>query len=126
MDNSTVYSPHIDSISWGKMMVAGVGPGKDFKLWPGGGREWNWRETNTHHMPGIQPADVEELIKYGAEEIILSRGMLLALNTCPETVELLQSNNIKFEILETKKGVDLYNRLANQGIKVGGLFHSTC
>ena len=32
-------SPRIRELSWGRMVVEDVGPGKDFKLWPGGGRE---------------------------------------------------------------------------------------
>ena len=39
--------------------VAGLGEGKDFKLYPGGGRKWDWTETGTQHQPGIQPADVK-------------------------------------------------------------------
>lgn len=46
----------ITDISWGRMLVERVGDGKDFKLWPGGGRAWDWGETDTHHVPGIQPA----------------------------------------------------------------------
>jgi len=42
------------------MQVEGIGAGKDFKLYPGGGREWDWDETRTWHTPGIQPADVKE------------------------------------------------------------------
>lgn len=34
-------SPRILNLSWGRMEIDGVGAGKDFKLWPGGGREWN-------------------------------------------------------------------------------------
>ena len=40
------------------MEVEGLGSGKDFKLCPGGGRQWDWGETNTEHVPGIQPADL--------------------------------------------------------------------
>jgi len=47
------------------MVVEGLGSGKDFKLYPGGGREWDWRETNTEHVPGIQHADVQELLENG-------------------------------------------------------------
>ena len=47
-------SPRITHISWGHMEVEGLGTGRDFKLYPGGGREWDWTETNTHHVPGIQ------------------------------------------------------------------------
>ena len=57
------------------MEVDGVGSGRDYKLYPGGGREWDWKETDTHHVPGIQPADVEELLAHGSKVIVLSRGM---------------------------------------------------
>ena len=118
-------SPRIEVISWGRMEVAGLQPGKDFKLWPGGGRPWDWTETGTHHHPGIQPADVEELLDNGAEVIVLSRGMLKMLQTMPATCAMLERNGIEVYIEETKKAVERYNRLA-AGRAVGGLFHSTC
>jgi hypothetical protein len=126
MSQATQQSPRITTISWGKMAVERIGMGKDFKLWPGGGRVWDWNETNTHHIPGIQIADIKELIDQGAEEIVLSRGMLLALQTCDETKQLLQDEGIPVHILETKKAAALYNKLIDDGIAVGGLFHSTC
>lgn len=119
-------SPRIRSLSWGSMTVDGAGPGKDFKLWPGGGRAWDWRETGTHHTPGIQPADVAELIDHGSEVIVLSRGMLLRLHTCRETLTLLQDRAVAVHVAETKRAAAIYNDLAAQGVAVGGLFHSTC
>jgi len=62
MSEKGVRSPKIAHLAWGRMEVEGLPPGRDFKPWPGGGREWDWGETNTHHVPGIQPADVEELL----------------------------------------------------------------
>jgi len=53
-------SPKILVVSWGSMEIEKIGTGKDFKLYPGGGREWDWNETGTRHSPGIQPADMEE------------------------------------------------------------------
>ena len=119
-------SPLITHISWGNMIVDGVGSGKDFKLWPGGGREWDWRETGTHHVPGILPEDVIELLEHGAEEIVLSRGMLLALLTCEETKDMLTLKGIPFHVCETREASALYNQLVREGIAAGGLFHSTC
>jgi len=121
-----MQSPRISHISWGQMEIDGVGSGKDFKLWPGGGRAWDWRETNTHHVPGIQPADVEELIKNGSQTIVLSRGMLLALQTGRDTLDLLDEKNIKVHVAETNAAARIYNELASSGAAVGGLFHSTC
>lgn len=119
-------SPKINHLSWGRMEVDGVGTGKDFKLWPGGGREWDWGETGTHHVPGIQPSDVHELLENGSQAIVLSRGMLLMLRTSKETLELLKKKQITVHTAETRKAAKIYNKLALGGKAVGGLFHSTC
>jgi len=118
-------SPRISHISWGRMEVDGLGTGKDFKLYPGGGRAWDWNETGTRHVPGIQPSDVTELLERESTVIVLSRGMYLVLQTCPETLDFLRERGIAVHIEETRAAVALYNRLA-QLHNVGGLFHSTC
>ena len=107
------------------MEIDGLGAGRDFKLYPGGGREWDWTETGTHHVPGIQPADIQELLNHGSRVIVLTRGMQLALQTCPETLQVLRDKGVTYYIEESKAGAELYNRLA-QDEAVGGLFHSTC
>ena len=118
-------SPHIINISWGHMEVEGLGTGKDFKLYPGGGRQWDCRETHTEHVPGIQPADVQELLDQGSKVVVLSRGMQLMLRTCPETLQLLKDNGVGVYVEEARKAAELYNKLAGRE-PVGGLFHSTC
>ena len=126
MNHPPENSPRITSLSWGAMTVDGVGSGKDFKLWPGGGREWDWGETGTHHVPGIQPADVTELVDHGCHMIVLTRGMLLRLRVCDETLAMLDHRGITVHIAETKVAARIYNDLAARGEAVGGLFHSTC
>ncbi len=118
-------SPLVTHISWGRVEGEGLGEGKDFKLYPGGGREWDWSETGTQHVPGIQPADVEELLEQGATVIVLSRGMQLMLQTCPETLDLLKHRGVTVHVKETKEAITLYNKLTARDA-VGGLFHSTC
>jgi hypothetical protein len=125
MPQESPKSPLITHISWGRMEIEGLGSGRDFKLYPGGGREWDWAETNTHHVPGIQPADVTELIEKGSKVIVLTRGMELVLQTCPETLAMLRENGITVHVEETRAAVEIYNRLAEHEL-VGGLFHSTC
>jgi hypothetical protein len=118
-------SPRVTHISWGRMEVDGLAPGKDFKLYPGGGRPWDWSENGTRHVPGIQPADVQELLDHGSTVIVLSRGMELRLHTMPETLKLLEEQGVEVHLDETTAAVELYNRLA-ETTAVGGLFHSTC
>lgn len=119
----------ITHISWGRMEVTANGQNyefKDCKVWPGGAKEWDWNLTGTRHQPGIQPADIEEILAQGVEVMVLSRGMQLMLYTCPETEALLHSRGIAYHIEETKAAVALFNELMGQGKRVGGIFHSTC
>ncbi|MFE0590859.1 Mth938-like domain-containing protein [Micromonospora echinospora] len=124
MAEAVERSPKVLAISWGRMEVEGLGTGKDFKLYPGGGRPWDWSETGTRHSPGIQPADVEELL-HGATAIVLSRGMQLQLQVDLRTLEFLEKRGITPHIAETTQAVERYNELATTQ-PVGGLFHSTC
>jgi len=82
-------SPRILAVCWGCMQVEGIGAGKDFKLCPGGGREWDWEETGTRHSPGIQPADVEELVAHDATAVVPSLGMHRRLQVDPRTLDYL-------------------------------------
>lgn len=68
------------------------------KLYPGGGREWNWRKTDTHHVPGIQLTVIQELLENGSEFFVQSRGMQLVLQTCRETIEKLNELSISHVI----------------------------
>jgi len=118
-------SPRITGLAWGRIEISDGRTFRDAKLWPGGGREWDWTETGTHHEPGIQPADVAEILEHGAETVVLSRGVYERLRTCRETLDLLARKGVAVEVLQTERAVERYNALAETG-PVGGLFHSTC
>lgn len=123
---STDPSPRIKSVSWGRLEVEGKAkPYKDAKLFPGGSRAWNWRETGTGHNPGIQIADAQELLDHGARMVVLSRGMAECLQVPQETLDFLKEHQIAAHVLPTKEAVALYNKLAETE-PVGGLFHTTC
>uniref|UniRef100_H2L4U5 Mth938 domain-containing protein n=1 Tax=Oryzias latipes TaxID=8090 RepID=H2L4U5_ORYLA len=122
-------SPEIASLSWGHMKVKGCSSSyKDCKVWPGGSRAWDWRETGTNlqHHPGVQPADLEEVLKKGAELLIIGRGMNEALQVPPSTLDFVKQKGVDVQVFQTEKAVAEYNKMAAQGAKVGGVFHSTC
>lgn len=118
-------SLRIARLSWGHVDVEGHPPFKDAKVFPGGAREWDWRETGTRHVPGVQPADVQELIDRGAKAVVLSMGIWNRLQVCPETLEILAKSGIEVAVLQTEAAVERFNEL-RENIPVGGLFHSTC
>lgn len=118
-------APRISRVSWGRLVVDGHGEFKDVKAFPGGAREWDWRETGTQHSPGIQPADVEELLARGALRVILGIGVFGRLGVCPETMEMLDARNVPVLVLKTGDAVRRYNEERERG-PVGALLHSTC
>ena len=122
---SNLRSPRITNLSWGRTEIDGGRSFKDAKLYPGGARAWDWRETGTRHVPGIQPADVEELVARGAEVVVLSKGVWERLQVCPETLRMLEAKGIPVHVLQTEEAVKLYNQLREEQ-RVGGLIHSTC
>src|SRR6476646_6075059 len=111
MNQAELKSPRISHLSWGHVEVEGHPPFKDTKVFPGGAREWDWRETGTRHVPGIQPADVQELIEHGAKAVVLSKGIWERLQVCPETLEVLVNKGIAVEVLQTETAVERFNEL---------------
>ena len=119
-------SPRVHDEGWGFVEVEGVGRLRDAKLWPGGGRAWDWNETGTHHRPCIQPADVAELLEHGPDVVVLSRGRELRLETTPEALALLDGGGVETVRAETGAAIETYNRLAGEGRRVAALLHTTC
>jgi hypothetical protein len=119
-------SPKVTHHSWGRLEVEGAdGPFKDAKLFPGGARAWDWRETGTEHEPGIQPADVEELLEHGATAVVLSKGFDERLRVTRETLRMLEDRGVSAHVRQTEEAIRLYNEL-RETERVGALIHSTC
>ncbi|XP_067910008.1 mth938 domain-containing protein-like [Heterodontus francisci] len=120
-------SPSIASLRWGEMKVEGSDTlYKDCKVWPGGNRAWDWRETGTRHTPGVQPADINEIIDKGIQTLVIGRGMDEALQVPEATLSFIRSKGVDAVVLQTEKAVQQYNKLVKEGVAVGGIFHSTC
>jgi hypothetical protein len=122
---SATVSPLITASRWGQIEVDKESF-RDAKLSPDGAQEWDWRATDTHHVPGIQIADVAELVHLGSTLVILSRGFELVLQVPQATLDWLAERNIAYEVLESGLAIARYNELANLNENVGALIHSTC
>lgn len=126
MDARRQPSPRVVHHEWGSIEVQGLGTLRDAKLWPGGGRAWDWNETGTQHRPGIQPADLMELLDHGSDIVVLSRGRQRRLQTSPAALSLLEASDVTAIRDETSTAIDAYNRLAAEGRRVSALIHTTC
>lgn len=120
-------SPRVTSDAWGSIEVEDTERSyRDAKLWPGGSRDWDWNETGTRHAPGIQPADVAELLEHGAETVVLSRGRNGRLQVMDETLVRLEEAGVDVVVEKTPTAIEAYNERADRGERVGALIHTTC
>lgn len=60
-------------------------------------------------MPGIQPSNVQGLLDHGSKTVVLTWGMQLVLQTCPETLQVLKEKELVVVIEETTAAVQIYN-----------------
>lgn len=117
-------SPLVTADSWGRVVVGGV-TYKDVKLWPGGAHAWDWGKTGTSHDSGVDRRDVEELVEHGARTVLLSTGRDRRLRVPRHLIDDL-GDGVEVEVLETGSAIVRYNELAEAGLPVGALIHSTC
>lgn len=115
----------VTSFSWGRISTQ-AGVFRDAKLWPDGGRNWDWAETGTDHSVGLQPADVQELLDHGARIIVVGRGQHERLSVLGVAVNTAEHAGARMEVLPTDAAVECYNALVDQGEQVGALIHTTC
>lgn len=118
--------PRLARVAWGRVELGDGRAFKDAKLFPGGARAWDWSETGTRHVPGVQRADLEEVLERGARVVILSRGMWERLRVPPATLDWLAERGVAAETLETRRAAERYEALRERGEPVGALLHSTC
>ncbi len=125
-----LYSiPQIQSLKWGEIKIqhddGSIRTYNDCKIIPSGSCYWDWRLTNTHHVPGVQIADVQDLPD-DIEIIILSTGMHQVLRVQENTINYLQKMGKQVYIAQTEKAVELYIRYTKAGKRVAALIHTTC
>ena len=124
----------VSKFSWGKTEVTSLSGEtfsfSDCKIWScgdsGGVNVWDWNSTNTHHVPGVQISDAEDLVKRNIDILILSRGMDLVLQVPTKTIDYFRSKGLDVLVLQSQSAVDKFNELTQQGKHVGLVLHSTC
>lgn len=115
----------VSSFRWGQIVVSADRTFKDVRLFPGGAEEWDWGKTGTRHDPGIQIADVEDLLATNPDIVILSRGVDLVLRVPQQTIDFVRGHVREVLVLQSEEAIGEYNkRIRNE--RVVALVHSTC
>jgi hypothetical protein len=117
--------PTIAGLSWGRIELGDGRVFRDVKLSPAGACEWDWTESGTRHVPGVQVADVADLVDAGAETVVIGTGFYERLGVQQETRDWLAARGVTLRVAETGHAAADYNARCAAG-KVAALIHSTC
>ncbi|KAL5104020.1 hypothetical protein TcWFU_010178 [Taenia crassiceps] len=99
---------------------------KDAKLWPGGSQSWDWKKHGTSHRRGITLEDVIDVYGSGAQTIVLSMGKMSWLHVPHFVINEVENDGHTVIVKPTQVAMEIYNKLAECGHPVAGLFHTTC
>ena len=113
---------HIDSYSFGHMTVDGKEYDKDLIVF-GSKIKSKWWRNNGHIL---RTGDLQEVIKYKPELLIIGTGSSGRLQIDPSTKDILRQEGIKLIEKQTGKAAKLFNKEIQKGTKVVGAFHLTC
>lgn len=112
----------IKSYGFGKMSVDGVTYTNDLIIFPDKIEpEW-WREKG--HSLSLK--DLESVIKYKPDYLIIGRGAQRMMTIPPETEKAIKENDIEVISGDTKEMTELFNQYLEEGKNVVGAFHLTC
>jgi hypothetical protein len=82
--------------------------------------------TKFAYVCGLELPRITQRIEHEPAVVVLSRGRELRLETMDTVRDLSKQREIDVVWVETSEAIGEYNRLANQGVRVAALIHSTC
>jgi len=113
---------HIDSYSFGHMVVDGKEYNEDLIVFPDKVKAHWWR-NNGH---ALRMDDLQEVIQYKPEVLIVGTGSSGRMQIEPVTKDSLRQEGIKLIEDLTGEAIKLFNQEMQKETKVVGAFHLTC
>ncbi len=112
----------IEEYTFGNIVIDGEKFTNDVIVFPDRVRpEW-WREDG--HT--CNPEDIQEVVAYDPEIVIIGTGDPGRMDVPEKTRELLGERKIELISTPTRQAVSLFNEKLENGQKVAGAFHLTC
>ncbi len=115
--------PLVLKCSRGRIKVAGFQSRfRDVQLSVNGAEPWDWTDTGTHHVPGVQVADI--LSVPPSPVLVVGLGTQRRLQVSAEARAHLDEKGILLVERETSRAVAIYNCYVELGVEVSALIHS--
>ena len=113
---------HIDSYSFGKIVIGGETYSSDLIVFPQRVVPDWWRSQG--HALCLE--DLQEILEYKPEVLIIGKGAFSCMKVSPEIKDKLLKQGIDTFDQNTKEACKFFNEQMNSGKKVAGAFHLTC
>ena len=112
----------IESVAFGKIVIAGKSYTSDVLIFPDGSVADGWRRSTGHRLGS---EDIQRLVATRPTVLIAGTGAFGRMKPAAELEKSLQQEGIRFIAVSNRKAVELYNRLAPDH-SVAACFHLTC
>jgi hypothetical protein len=116
----------IDNIKFGSILIDQQYYRHDVMVFPNGEvrrRKGGLAMIGPH---GIKREEVEELVRAGAQAIVVGKGIFSRAKLRPDAQGFLQEGHIDFSVLPSKEAMTKFNTLIKNSKPLGGIFHVTC
>ena len=113
---------HIDSYQFGKIVIDGVNYSSDCIIL-GEAVQANWWRKQGHSLAA---EDLKTIIAAKPSMLVVGCGASGFMKVPEETRQALQQHNIQTEALDTRKAVERFNELSEEGVNVAAALHLTC
>lgn len=112
---------HIDSYSFGKMVIDGKTYTTDVIIYPDRVDASWWRKEGHY----LQKTDLAGIVGNGPEVLVIGTGNMGVMHVPEDTISFLQSKGIEVRVEKSGNAVKVFNELSGKR-KVVGAFHLTC
>lgn len=120
----------IDSVGWGSIQVGGKQHPETLQVIIVGDEVDPWSHGRltesfgtTHLLPG---SEAGKLLEGNPEVIVIGNGWDSVFKVSEEAKKKFEGAGVEVKILDTRRAVEEYNRLVDEGKKVNALIHTTC
>ncbi len=112
----------VEEYEFGRIKVAGKTYLRDLIVFPDEVIP-NWWRKEGHNLC---LEDLEEVLKRKPEILIIGNGYSGVMRVSKDLIQKLREQGIEVIVMNTRKAVNEYNKIAKEGKKVAAALHLTC
>ncbi len=113
---------HIDSYEFGRIVIGGRTYTPDCLIVSDAVRPNWWRKQG--HL--LCPEDLSQVIEAAPSIVVIGAGASAMMRVPDQSRKFLEQQNIRVEVLDTKRAVARFNELSLAGEPVAAALHLTC